>query len=59
MAGNWSAEVWCKVLRRRIERKQKTSVNLGRWRCKLPAQKWQKFFAPLFFKKAAFFSNRA
>jgi hypothetical protein len=34
---------------------KKTFLNLGRWRRKLPAQKEQTFFAPLFFKKAAAF----
>jgi hypothetical protein len=35
------------------KKKQKNFDNLGLGRTKMPAQEEQKFFAPLFFKKAA------
>jgi hypothetical protein len=35
------------------KKKQKNFDNLGLRRTKIPAQEEQKFFAPLFFKKAA------
>jgi hypothetical protein len=37
------------------KKKQKNSVNLGRAGCDTTGPKKQKFFAPLFFKKAAAF----
>jgi hypothetical protein len=38
------------------KKKQKNFFNLGLGRVSLPALKAEKFFAPLFFKKAATFS---
>jgi hypothetical protein len=35
------------------KKKQKNFAKLGPGRTKIPAQEEQKFFAPLFFKKAA------
>jgi hypothetical protein len=38
------------------KKKQKTFVHLGQGRFNIPAPDSQKFFAPLFYKKAAAFS---